>query len=97
MVSGEVLGELMREIADIREQQGRLLARVEMLEQRSPTMPHVVLGEHEVLVLNGADMLNPAEVAELRASVEAAGFAGRVIVIAEHLRAEIRRDTDERD
>lgn len=68
-----------------------LTLRVEALERRlaHPTMPHVVLKPNELLVLTGPEDMDPAQYAELRASVAAMDLDRRVVVISPALRAAI--------
>lgn len=69
----------------------RLQSRVELLEQRQimPTLPHVVLGPDQVLVLTGPPDMDPAQYARLHADVKAMGLGGRVVVIGPELQPAI--------
>ena len=68
-----------------------LARRVEALEQRPVSMPHVVLKAGEVLVCTGPEWLTGEDVQRMGGDVDRIGLRGRVIVLSEGMRAEVTR------
>lgn len=88
----EGLARALEQVGELITHVGNLGARLLEVERRpAVVMPHVVLKPGEVLVCTGAEGLSMNDIATMRASVDAMGLKGRVIIISESMRAEIAR------